>query len=90
MRKQNYGRVIMVTSAAGLYGNFGQAHYSAVKMGLVGLAKTLALEGEKNNIKVNVIAPIAASRMTETVMPPDLLKVSLSVKYVNETHIVEK
>lgn len=81
MRKQNYGRVIMVTSCAGLYGNHGQAHYSAVKMGLVGLAKTLAHEGAKNNIKVNVIAPIAGSRMTETVMPPDLLK-ALKPDYV--------
>ena len=73
MRKNGYGRIIMITSAAGLYGNHGQSHYSAVKMGLVGLANTLAQEGAKSNISVNVIAPIAGSRMTETVLPPDLV-----------------
>eukprot|EP01117_Protostelium_nocturnum_P010789 TRINITY_DN3887_c0_g1_i1.p1 TRINITY_DN3887_c0_g1~~TRINITY_DN3887_c0_g1_i1.p1 ORF type:complete len:326 (+),score=120.64 TRINITY_DN3887_c0_g1_i1:76-978(+) len=73
MREQGYGRVIMVTSAAGLYGNGGQANYSAMKLGLVGFAKTLAIEGQSKNIKVNVIAPLAASRMTESILPPDLL-----------------
>lgn len=82
MRKNNYGRIIMVTSAAGLYGNFGQAHYSAVKMGIVGLANTLAREGAKNNITVNTIAPVAGSRMTETVMPPDLVQ-ALKAEYVS-------
>jgi hypothetical protein len=82
MRKGNFGRIIMVTSAAGLYGNFGQAHYSAVKMGLVGLANTLSLEGANQNILVNTVAPIAGSRMTETVLPPDLVA-ALSPEYVS-------
>ncbi|OBT52839.1 hypothetical protein VE04_06526 [Pseudogymnoascus sp. 24MN13] len=72
-RKQKYGRVINTASAAGLFGSFGQTNYSAAKLALVGFTETLAKEGAKYNIKVNVIAPIAASRMTETVMPPDML-----------------
>lgn len=72
-RKQKYGRVINTASAAGLFGNFGQANYSAAKLAMVGFTETLAKEGAKYNIHANVIAPIAASRMTETVMPPDIL-----------------
>jgi len=72
-RKQKFGRVINTASAAGLFGNFGQANYSAAKLAMVGFTETLAKEGAKYNILSNVIAPIAASRMTETVMPPDLL-----------------
>jgi len=72
--KQSYGRVIMTTSAAGIYGNFGQANYSAAKLAQYGMANTLAIEGKKKNIHVNTIAPVAGSRMTETVMPPEMVK----------------
>ncbi|KAK4180838.1 hypothetical protein QBC36DRAFT_384008 [Triangularia setosa] len=72
-RKQKFGRVINTASAAGLFGNFGQANYSAAKLAMVGFTETLAKEGAKYNIISNVIAPIAASRMTETIMPPDVL-----------------
>ena len=73
-REQKYGRVINTSSSSGLYGSFGQVNYSAAKLALHGFTQSLAREGEKRNIKVNTIAPVAASRMTETVMPPDLLK----------------
>jgi NAD(P)-dependent dehydrogenase (short-subunit alcohol dehydrogenase family) len=73
MREQEYGRVVFTTSAAGLYGNFGQANYAAAKMALVGLMNTLALEGASKNVKVNTLAPVAATRMTQPLMPDDLL-----------------
>jgi NAD(P)-dependent dehydrogenase (short-subunit alcohol dehydrogenase family) len=74
MRQNNYGRIIVTTSNAGLYGNFGQANYSSAKTALLGFASTLELEGAKYNIKANVIAPVAASRLTEDVMPPAVLE----------------
>ena len=74
MRENGYGRIVMTTSAAGLYGNFGQTNYSAAKMGLVGFMNTLKAEGDKYNIKTNTVAPVAATRLTEDVMPPDLFE----------------
>ncbi|HMO68486.1 MAG TPA: SDR family NAD(P)-dependent oxidoreductase [Novosphingobium sp.] len=74
MREQNYGRVLMTTSSTGLGGNFGQANYGAAKLALVGLAKTLNLEGAKNNIRVNSIAPTAGTRMTEDIFPEEAYK----------------
>eukprot|EP01062_Namystynia_karyoxenos_P036522 TRINITY_DN265_c0_g1_i1.p1 TRINITY_DN265_c0_g1~~TRINITY_DN265_c0_g1_i1.p1 ORF type:complete len:343 (+),score=161.24 TRINITY_DN265_c0_g1_i1:68-1030(+) len=70
MTKQQYGRVVLVTSINGLYGAFGQANYSSAKAAMIGLGKTLAKEGAKKGVKVNIIAPGAGSRMTKTVMPP--------------------
>jgi NAD(P)-dependent dehydrogenase (short-subunit alcohol dehydrogenase family) len=74
MRAQNYGRIVMTTSSSGLYGNFGQANYGAAKMALVGLMQTLSIEGAKNDIRVNCLAPTAATRMTENLMPEAVLK----------------
>ena len=73
MRAQAYGRILMTSSSTGLYGNFGQANYGAAKLGLAGLAKTLAIEGAKYDIRVNSIAPTATTRMTEDIFPPDML-----------------
>ena len=71
MIKQGYGRIINTTSGSALYGNFGQTNYSAAKAGLIGFTYSLAKEGERKNIRVNIVAPIAASRLTATILPPD-------------------
>lgn len=78
MRQQNYGRIVVTTSSSGLYGNFGQSNYGAAKLGIIGFMNTLKLEGQKNNIHVNAISPVAATRMTENLGMPqqifDMLK----------------
>ncbi|MET0272568.1 MAG: SDR family oxidoreductase [Phenylobacterium sp.] len=81
MRTQNYGRIVVTTSSSGLYGNFGQSNYGAAKLGIIGFMNTLKLEGQKNNIHVNAIAPVAATRMTENLMPPAILE-KLKPEYV--------
>jgi NAD(P)-dependent dehydrogenase (short-subunit alcohol dehydrogenase family) len=72
MREAKYGRVVLTSSASGLYGNFGQTNYGAAKAALCGLGQALAEEGAKNNIHTNIIAPLALSRMTEDIMPPEM------------------
>jgi NAD(P)-dependent dehydrogenase (short-subunit alcohol dehydrogenase family) len=74
MREQNYGRIVMTTSSSGLFGNFGQSNYGAAKMALVGLMQTLALEGARYDIKVNCLAPTAATQMMEGILPADMLR----------------
>jgi NAD(P)-dependent dehydrogenase (short-subunit alcohol dehydrogenase family) len=75
MRQQGYGRIVMTTSSSGLYGNFGQSNYGAAKMALVGLMQTLAIEGQKHGIRVNCLAPTAATLMTEGIMKPQSVEV---------------
>lgn len=74
MRDRNYGRIVLTTSSSGLYGNFGQANYGAAKSGMVGLMNVLAEEGRKTDIRVNIISPTAATRMTEELLPPQALQ----------------
>jgi len=74
MNEQKYGRIVMTTSSSGLYGNFGQSNYGAAKLALVGLMQTLSIEGAKNDIRVNCLAPTAATRMTEDLMPEAVLE----------------
>ena len=81
-REQNYGRVLMTASSTGLFGNFGQANYGAAKMGLAGLTKTLYIEGAKNNIRVNTLAPTAGTRMTEDLFPAEAFKLFAPEKVV--------
>jgi NAD(P)-dependent dehydrogenase (short-subunit alcohol dehydrogenase family) len=80
-REQSFGRVVVATSTSGLFGNFGQANYGAAKLGLVGLINTLAQEGAKYNIKANAVAPIAATRMTQDILPPEVFE-KLTPEYV--------
>jgi NAD(P)-dependent dehydrogenase (short-subunit alcohol dehydrogenase family) len=82
MRERNYGRIVMTTSSSGLYGNFGQSNYGAAKMALVGLMQTLAIEGAKNNVRVNCLAPTARTAMTENLLPPQALEL-LKPDYVS-------
>ena len=74
MREQAYGRILMTASSTGLFGNFGQANYGAAKLGLAGLTKTLYIEGAKYNIKCNTLVPVAGTRMTEDIFPPELFE----------------
>ena len=80
-RENSFGRVVVATSTSGLFGNFGQANYGAAKLGLVGLINTLAQEGAKYNIKANAVAPIAATRMTQDILPPEVFE-KLTPEYV--------
>lgn len=80
-RENGFGRVVVATSTSGLFGNFGQANYGAAKLGLVGLINTLAQEGAKYNIKANAVAPIAATRMTQDILPPEVFE-KLTPEYV--------
>ncbi|HEY0282965.1 MAG TPA: SDR family NAD(P)-dependent oxidoreductase [Rhizomicrobium sp.] len=81
MREQQYGRIVVTTSSTGLYGNFGQTNYGAAKASLIGFMNSLKLEGAKDNIKVNAVCPVAGTRMTENLMPPNLLEM-LKPEYV--------
>ena len=82
MKAQNYGRILVTSSSSGLYGNFGQANYSSAKLAVIGLINTLKLEGAKNNLILNGLAPCAATRMTEDLMPAEILE-KLKPEYVS-------
>src|SRR3546814_5949633 len=87
MRERRFGRIVMTTSSSGLHGNFGQANYGAAKMALVGLMQTLALEGEKYNVRVNCLAPTAATGMTEGVLAPAIGRAQVRTP-VTKAHLV--
>ena len=82
MKAQQYGRIVVTTSSTGLYGNFGQTNYGAAKLSLVGFMNSLKLEGAKDNIRVNAICPVAATRMTENLLPPNVQEM-LKPEYVS-------
>jgi NAD(P)-dependent dehydrogenase (short-subunit alcohol dehydrogenase family) len=82
MKTQQYGRIVVTTSSTGLYGNFGQTNYGAAKLSLVGFMNSLKIEGAKDNIRVNAICPVAATRMTENLLPPNVLEM-LKPEYVS-------
>jgi len=82
MKKQQYGRIVVTTSSTGLYGNFGQTNYGAAKSSLVGFMHSLKLEGAKDNIRINAICPVAATRMTENLLPPAIQEM-LKPEYVS-------
>jgi NAD(P)-dependent dehydrogenase (short-subunit alcohol dehydrogenase family) len=73
LREQQHGRIVVATSTSGIFGNFGQSNYGAAKAGMIGLINTLAIEGRKANVLANAVAPMAATRMTEDVAPPEML-----------------
>jgi NAD(P)-dependent dehydrogenase (short-subunit alcohol dehydrogenase family) len=81
MKEQNFGRIVCTTSSSGLYGNFGQSNYGAAKLGIIGFMNTIKLEGQKNNVHINAVSPVAATRMTENLMPPAMLE-KLKPEYV--------
>ena len=83
MVEQKYGRIVMTSSSSGIFGNFGQSNYGSAKMGVVGLMNTLRIEGQKNNIKVNSLVPVAATRMTENLGMPDAVFDSLKPESVS-------
>lgn len=87
MRAAGFGRIIVTTSVAGIYGNFGQANYAAMKLALVGFGKTLAIEGAPKNILVNAVAPTAGSRLTATALPQEVIDV-LKPEYVTPTVVL--
>jgi NAD(P)-dependent dehydrogenase (short-subunit alcohol dehydrogenase family) len=74
MRENNYGRILSTASGAGLYGNFGQVNYSSAKLGIAGMMNSVKLEGAKYNIKANTLVPVAGTRLTATVMPPEVVE----------------